>query len=53
VGAELLGWDHKLGVLAPGMLADIIAVAGNPLKDISELERVNFVMIDGKIVKQP
>ena len=53
VGAELLAWDDRLGTLAPGMLADIIAVAGNPLEDISELERVNFVMIGGKIVKQP
>ncbi len=53
VGAELLGWDDRLGTLAPGMLADIIAVSGNPLEDISELERVNFVMLNGTVVKQP
>ncbi len=53
VGAEVLRWDDRLGTLEPGKLADIVAVAGDPLKDISELERVNFVMIGGKVVKRP
>jgi imidazolonepropionase-like amidohydrolase len=53
VGAELLGWDDRLGTLEAGKVADIIAVTGNPLEDISTLERVSFVMIGGKIAKQP
>lgn len=47
--AELLGMQGKLGVIAPGAYADVIAVAGDPLKDVRELERVKFVMKDGKI----
>ena len=53
VGAELLGWDDRIGTIESGKLADIIAVTGNPLQDISRLEQVVFVMIDGKIVKRP
>jgi len=41
----------ELGVIAPGAYADIIAVAGDPLKDIRELERVRFVMKNGSIFK--
>jgi imidazolonepropionase-like amidohydrolase len=53
VGAELLQWDDRLGTIEVGKLADIIAVPGNPLEDLSVLERVSFVMIGGKIVKRP
>jgi imidazolonepropionase-like amidohydrolase len=53
VGAELLGWDDRLGTIEPGKLADLVAVPGDPLEDISELERVSFVMLGGKIVKEP
>jgi imidazolonepropionase-like amidohydrolase len=53
VGAELLGWDDRIGTIEAGKLADVIAVTGNPLQDISRLEQVVFVMIDGKIVKRP
>ncbi|MEM7280772.1 MAG: amidohydrolase family protein [Pseudomonadota bacterium] len=52
VNAELLMRDD-LGVIAEGKLADIIAVKGNPLEDITELERVIFVMKDGEVVKGP
>jgi len=53
VNAEMLGWDDKLGTLAVGKLADIIAVPGNPLDDISLLEKVSFVMLGGRILKAP
>ena len=50
VGAELLQWDDMLGSLEPNKLADIIAVPGNPLEDISALESPSFVMKDGRII---
>ena len=49
--AELLDSKGEIGVLAPGAFADIVAVPGNPLKDIHELEHVGFVMKDGNIFK--
>ena len=51
VSADLLGWEDRVGEIAPGMFADIIAVHGNPLDDISELEDVDFVMKGGVIYK--
>jgi imidazolonepropionase-like amidohydrolase len=49
--AELLGWSHQVGTLEPGSYADLIAVDGDPLTDITRLERVKFVMKNGEIVK--
>ena len=49
--ADLLGVDDR-GAIAPGLKADIIAVRGNPLNDITTLERVQFVMKDGRIYKR-
>jgi imidazolonepropionase-like amidohydrolase len=50
--ADLLGHADQLGSIKPGKFADLIAVAADPLRDIRILERVNFVMKDGKIYKQ-
>lgn len=52
VGAELLGWDDRIGTVEPGKLADLVAVAGDPLADIAALERVRFVMLGGKVVRR-
>jgi len=49
--ADLLGWSGKVGALEPGAWADIIAVDGDPLKDVTTLERVKFVMKGGEVVK--
>jgi imidazolonepropionase-like amidohydrolase len=53
VGAELLRWDDRLGTVQAGKLADLVAVGGNPLDDMKALEKVEFVMIGGKVVKSP
>jgi imidazolonepropionase-like amidohydrolase len=49
--AEMLGLAGQVGVVAPGALADLIAVRGDPLRDVKELERVGFVMKDGAVFK--
>lgn len=49
--AELIGWQDKVGAIEPGKYADIIATSGDPLEDITELERVRFVMKGGAVVK--
>jgi imidazolonepropionase-like amidohydrolase len=51
VAAELLGQSASIGHLAPGMLADIVAVPGDPLQDITALQRVMFVMKDGVVFR--
>jgi imidazolonepropionase-like amidohydrolase len=51
-GAKLLEWDGQIGQLKPGYLADVIAVAGNPLEDISTLEHVDFVMKGGVVFRR-
>jgi imidazolonepropionase-like amidohydrolase len=52
VGAQLLGQRDNLGAIEPEKFADIIAVAGDPLQDITELQRVKFVMKAGEVVRQ-
>jgi imidazolonepropionase-like amidohydrolase len=51
VAAELLGWSDRVGTIEAGKWADIVAVSGDPLKDISELQRVKFVMKGGVVYK--
>jgi imidazolonepropionase-like amidohydrolase len=48
--ADLLGWSDKVGAIAPGRYADIIAVDGDPTRDVAVLEKVAFVMKDGNVV---
>jgi imidazolonepropionase-like amidohydrolase len=50
-GAKLLGWDKNLGSLTPGKWADIVAVSGDPLNDIHNMEKVVFVMKNGMIYR--
>lgn len=50
--AKLLRWEGQTGAVAPGYYADIIAVPGDPLQDITEIERVFFVMKNGEVVRR-
>jgi imidazolonepropionase-like amidohydrolase len=49
--AEMLDMKGDIGVVAPGAFADIVAVSGDPLKDVGILEHVRFVMKDGAVFK--
>jgi imidazolonepropionase-like amidohydrolase len=51
--AALLGMQGRLGVIAPGALADVIAIEGDPETDFSSLERVSFVMKGGTVYSAP
>jgi len=49
--AKLLGWGDRIGTIESGKFADIIAVEGDPLRDVKDLQRVRFVMKGGEVVK--
>jgi imidazolonepropionase-like amidohydrolase len=49
--AEMLGWQERIGAIERGKFADLVAVSGDPIADIHELERVRFVMKNGEVVK--
>jgi imidazolonepropionase-like amidohydrolase len=51
INAEALGWQDRVGSLDKGKYGDLIAVSGDPLTDITELQRVKFVMKGGKVVR--
>jgi imidazolonepropionase-like amidohydrolase len=51
VASEMMGWQDRIGSIDKGKFADIVAVSGDPLKDITELERIRFVMKGGEIVR--
>jgi imidazolonepropionase-like amidohydrolase len=51
VNSQVLGWQDRIGSLDKGKYADIVAVSGDPLQDITELQRVKFVMKGGKVIK--
>jgi len=51
--SELLGMQDKIGTIEPGKLADIVAVAGDPLADVTVLEKVDFVMKGGVVYRRP
>ena len=50
--AELMGWSDRAGALEPGKWADVIAVEGDPLRDVRTLQHVRFVMKAGVVYKQ-
>ena len=49
--ADLFGLSDQIGTLAPGKLADVIAVSGDPLRDVTEMQRVGFVMKGGYVAR--
>jgi imidazolonepropionase-like amidohydrolase len=51
VNAEMMGWKDKIGSIDKGKFADIVAVSGDPVKDITELERIKFVMKGGQVFR--
>jgi imidazolonepropionase-like amidohydrolase len=51
-GAELLGMSQQIGAIEPGKYADIIAVNGDPLRDIAVMDQVVFVMKGGEVIKR-
>jgi imidazolonepropionase-like amidohydrolase len=50
--AKLLQWADQIGALKPGYFADVVAVPGNPLDDITALQKVTFVMKNGVVYKK-
>jgi imidazolonepropionase-like amidohydrolase len=51
INAQVLGWQDQIGSIDKGKYADLIAVAGDPMADITELQRVKFVMKGGKVIR--
>ena len=51
VNAEAMGWQGQIGSITAGKFADLVAVSGDPIADITELQRVKFVMKGGKVIR--
>jgi imidazolonepropionase-like amidohydrolase len=51
VNAEIIHWQDKVGTVEKGKFADLIATSGDPLQDITEMQRVKFVMKGGAVIK--
>ena len=51
VDAQMMGWEANIGSIERGKFADLVAVCGDPLADITELERVKFVMKGGQVLR--
>jgi imidazolonepropionase-like amidohydrolase len=51
VAADLIGWQDRVGTVEKGKFADLVAVSGDPLADVTELSRINFVMKGGQVVR--
>ena len=51
VNAEVMGWQDQIGSIEKGKYADLVAVSGDPLSDVTELQRVGFVMKGGKVIR--
>ena len=51
VGAENIGWGDRVGSIEKGKYADLVAVSGNPANDVTEMERVKFVMKGGQVFR--
>ena len=49
--ADLMGWSDRVGAIRNGMLADMVAIKGDPLRDVRLLQHVQFVMKDGVVYK--
>src|SRR6185437_10253164 len=49
--AEMLGWSERIGTIEAGKFADLVAVSGDPVADIGELERIRFVMKGGQVIR--
>jgi imidazolonepropionase-like amidohydrolase len=51
VDAQMMGWEDRIGSIEKGKYADLVAVSGDPIKDITEVERMKFVMKGGKVYR--
>jgi imidazolonepropionase-like amidohydrolase len=51
VNAEIIHWDDRVGTIEKGKYADLIATSGDPLQDITEMQRVKFVMKGGAVIR--
>ena len=51
VNAEIIHWEDKVGTIEKGKFADLIATSGDPMQDITEMQRVKFVMKGGVVIK--